>query len=222
MNSSVKLQAVFFDLDGTLIDSAPDLVTATNKTLAHYGMPPRTAAEIRGFIGQGLRELIKQSIDDKHQVMLGEIEKNFIHYYNKHLADQSKLYDGTLDLLESLHKKVKVYLLTNKNESSTMILMKHFKLEKYFTKIFGGDTFAPRKKPDPVAIESVYAECRVKPLGLAMVGDSWVDVKTGRNANALTLMHKNGYAKEGELERAAPDFIYHNMIELSQKISEHL
>jgi phosphoglycolate phosphatase-like HAD superfamily hydrolase len=55
-----------------------------------------------------------------------------------------------------------------------------------------------------------------------MVGDSWVDVKTGRNANALTLMHKNGYAKAGELEKAAPDFIYDNMIELSQKIAEHL
>lgn len=218
----MKLQAVFFDLDGTLVDSAPDLVTATNKTLAEYGLPPRTPEEIRGFIGQGLRELIKKSIGEKHQVLLEEIESRFIHYYDKHLADESVLYVGTIDLLESLQKKAKLYLLTNKNESSTRILIKHFDIEKYFSGIFGGDTFKPRKKPDPVAIESVYADCRVKPLGLAMVGDSWVDVKTGKNANALTLMHKHGYAKPGELEHAGPDYIYQNMFELSQKIAEHL
>nr|WP_156883553.1 phosphoglycolate phosphatase [Salipiger mucosus] len=190
------MQAVVFDLDGTLIDSAPDLHAAANKVLAAEGVPPITFAQARSFIGHGSADLIRKVMlasglgedPDEHARLL----EAFMVHYNGPPALTTP-YPGVLDALARLEgSRVTMGLCTNKPGGPTEIALRHFGLERFMRVAAHGDTLEARK-PDPAPLHHVFAELGA-PGGL-YVGDSEVDAETAERAGLPFALYTEGYRK---------------------------
>ena len=149
------VQAVAFDLDGTLCDSVPDLAAAANATRAHMGLPPLPAHIVESYVGDGLANLVHRVLTDKRdeEAPQSEWEQGFsffIRYYRDHLSDFTRPYPETeagLILLKTLG--IPLVVITNKNEMLAVELLKQLGLADYFSLILGGDSLA-EKKPSPL------------------------------------------------------------------------
>jgi len=209
--------AVVFDLDGTLIDTAPDLHAATNHALAQAGRDGITLAQCRDMIGDGLVKLIELGlaatggpVEDPSMDRL--VASAFAHYAG-HLTDNSKTYDGVIETLESLAAaKVPMAVCTNKPAGFSRRLLADLDLARYFKAILGGDSFLVRK-PDPAHLLGT-----LEPLGVAardaiMVGDSATDVAAARNAGVPVIVTSYGYTQTPPAELGA-DAVVDNFLEL--------
>jgi phosphoglycolate phosphatase len=199
--------AVVFDLDGTLVDTAPDLHAATNHALAQAGRDDITLTQCRGMIGEGLRRLIELGmvatggpVDDDAMDRL--VASAFAHYAG-HLTDNSNIYDGVIEVLESLAAaKVQMAVCTNKPAGFSRRILADLGLARYFQAILGGDSFLVRK-PDPAHLLGT-----LEPLGVAakdaiMVGDSGTDVVAARNAGVPVIVMSYGYTQTPPAELGA-------------------
>ena len=186
--------AYLFDLDGTLVDTAPDIDAALNFSLKQAGLNSVTEDLTRHWVGHGSRTLIKKALD--HQDAQREIEpllKDFIHYYENNIANHSKPYPNVESTLASLKDGgAKLAVVTNKLMSLTTLLIQELNLEQYFTSVVCGDsTKSPKPSPEPVFLamrnlDSSAAES-------LFVGDSETDVNAARNANISVVCMRDGY-----------------------------
>ena len=192
--------AIVFDLDGTLIDSAPDIHVALNKTLADEGAPAVTLAQTIGFIGHGIPNLVRQArealaIDPARQEPM--TAAMFAHY----LAAPSVLtrpYEGVVDCLDALTAaRHPLGLCTNKALEPTLEILDALDLRRFFGAVIGGDSL-PQKKPDPAPLKATFAQIGAP---LLYVGDSEVDAATARAAGVAFALFTEGYRKTavGEL-----------------------
>ncbi len=180
------IQAVFFDLDGTLLDTALDLAFALNHVLAHHNRAPIDFAEFRYHIYGGSKTIIKAGFDiDETHADYETIRQAFLTAYREHLTEQTTLFPGmpnVLDVLDQRH--IPWGIVTNKPDWLTQPLLKHFKLHHRCCCIISGDTVTPRKPhPAPLLAACRYTNC--KPHQAVYVGDTLTDVQA---ANAA-LMH---------------------------------
>ena len=177
-----NLEAVIFDLDGTLLDTLEDLANATNWALRHNGMPERTLAEVRGFVGNGVRKLIERSVPDgEANPLFEQTFKDFKRYYVGHCQERTRLYDGIPEMLAALKTHgLRMAIVSNKLQAGVDELY-----EQYFkdtVEVAIGERPELRRKPAPDMVELAMRELGVTKDEAIYVGDSDVDLQTARNS----------------------------------------
>lgn len=172
-----------FDLDGTLIDSRLDLMHAVNATRAHADRGPLPAGQIFSYVGDGAPVLIKRAMGpDAGEAEVRDALEFFLDYYRDHALDYTVLYPGVRESLARMHKTgAKLAVLTNKPVGISHRVLEGLGIAPFFFQVYGGNSFG-FKKPDPIGIETLCAEAGAAPEETWMVGDTYIDVQTARNA----------------------------------------
>lgn len=190
-------RAVIFDLDGTLVDTAPDLMRATNFVLAGMGRRSLEMAEVRAFVGHGARALLTRGLAATGGLPEGyDVEpdyKRFVAYYSENIAAGSAPFPGLVPLLERLKDEgVGLGVCTNKLEGLSVQLLEALDLAKYFGAVVGPDTIGVAK-PDPKPFFEAVNRLNLESPRAIMVGDSETDVLTARNAGVPVIAVPFGY-----------------------------
>jgi phosphoglycolate phosphatase len=207
----VKRRLVVFDLDGTLIDSSRDLATAVNAALRHFApaLPPVPLETVRSFIGSGARVLMARSVAhvgldrDPEEVLPA-----FLSAYGRCLLDTTRLYDGVEQALAALGGHA-LAVLTNKPGDMSRTILDGLGVGRRFVRVYGGGDL-PSRKPDPEGIFRLLAESGLPPEDAAMVGDSAIDVRTGRAAGIRTIGVSYGF-DWASLTAEPPDIVIDDM-----------
>jgi phosphoglycolate phosphatase len=187
-------KGVFFDLDGTLADTAPDLVAAANLLRAARGLAPLPYEVLRPTASAGARGLIQGAFGyDNQHPQFEELRDEFLANYEKNICVHSKLFDGMDDLLQELEKEQVLWgIVTNKVERFTHPLLKLMSLHERSAAIVGGDT-TPHSKPHPAPILKAAEICNINPAQCLYVGDDLRDIEAGRAAGMKTVAAAYGY-----------------------------
>jgi phosphoglycolate phosphatase len=196
---------LIFDLDGTLVDSKKDLTSSVNHVRMSFGLSPLTEFEIAGFIGDGAQMLIQRALGA--EVSDPDVQTGlqlFLSYYREHMLDESVLYPGVHEALERL-SDCSLAVLTNKPIRFSRTMLEGLGILDRFAAVYGGNSFE-RKKPDPVGVFQIVKDTNAHLDRAWMIGDSAVDVLTGRGAGIRTCGVSWGYAVE-TFEHAPPDFL---------------
>lgn len=191
-------RVVVFDLDGTLVDSSGDLAAAVRAALERIapGTPPPSLAQVRDFIGNGARVLVERSLRAAGlDRPAEEVLPVFLECYGERLLDTTDLYPGARKALDALADR-RLAVLTNKPGDLSRRLLEALSLTARFERIVGGDD-RPTRKPDPEGLLWILEQLGVGPEAAVMVGDSAVDVQTGRAAGVFTVGFSGGYDPEG-------------------------
>lgn len=188
---------IAFDLDGTLIDTAPDLLTALNLVLREAELAPISASPARGLVGGGARVMIERGLAAHgmrvNESELDRMQARFLAYYEDHLADRSQPFPGTVEALDAFAaRNARLVVVTNKYERYAVKLLAALGLAPRFAVIAGPDTFGARK-PDPGHLLGAVARAGGDAAATIMVGDSVVDVATARAANVPVVAVSYGY-----------------------------
>ena len=201
------VRCVMFDLDGTLVDTAPEIADAVNDSLRRLGRPAASEEQVRGWIGHGAREMLGKALT---AAGVGATSANaqwesFRHDYLERCGTRSRVYPGVVPMLERLRAAgTNLALLTNKESAfAHRVLVKH-DLNAYFDAIVAGDTL-PVKKPHPDTIRHLLEAFGAEPGQALLIGDSAVDVRTARAAGVEVWLVRHGYANELLEGADAPD-----------------
>jgi phosphoglycolate phosphatase len=208
---------VVFDLDGTLVDTAPDLINALNFVLDREGLPPVPLDSARNMIGAGARRLIERGLEVEGRAASFEdvtrLTSDFIDYYAAHIADASRPFEGlesALDELGALGYRFAV--CTNKLEWLSKLLLDQLGLSSRFSAICGADTFGV-SKPDPAILQQTIARAGGRLSSAIMVGDAGPDIGVARRAGIPVIGVGFGYT-EVPIADFKPDRLIHHMREL--------
>jgi phosphoglycolate phosphatase len=210
----MQWKLVVFDLDGTLIDSAMDLVVAVNATRRKFGLDELPAATVASYVGNGAPMLIRRAMGEGcSEERLAEALDAFIRYYHDHALDYTILYPGVRGTIRQLRNAgVQCAVLTNKPVRISQIIVDGLGLKDSFFRVYGGNSFAT-KKPDPEGLLTLVAEAGCAPEEALMVGDSRVDIETARNAKCGSCGVTFGLQPE-TLNDPRPDYVIDAMAEL--------
>jgi len=193
-------RAVLFDLDGTLIDTAPDLAVAAERTFADLGRPPRAMDDIRRFVGKGIPHLMRRSLSEGMDQPADEAEiERAVNIFREHYAEvnglYSRVYPGILDTLKVLREQGRMLAcVTNKTANFTLPLLHKLALDEWFDTVVSGDTL-PVKKPDPAMLHHACEHFGLAPQQALMVGDSANDADAARAAAMPVLLVTYGYSE---------------------------
>jgi len=214
-----KIKLLIFDLDGTLIDSRLDLVHSVNAMLKHLGRPELPGDVIASYIGDGAPMLVRRALGDPRDegVVKAGLE-HFLAYYRVHKLDHTHVYDGIKAMLTVIRNSNgisrQMAVLTNKPVIPSRAIVEALGLGEFFIHVYGGNSFST-KKPDPHGAQTILREAKTHPEETLMVGDSSVDVITGRNANLWTCGVTYGFAPHTLCE-APPDVTVDSPHELAE------
>jgi phosphoglycolate phosphatase len=210
-------RTVVFDLDGTLVDTAPDLIAALNHVLGREGLPPLPFESARNMIGAGARKLIERGLEVEGRVTtvedLNRLTRDFIDYYAAHIADASRPFEGlevALDELKALGCRFAV--CTNKLEWLSKRLLDQLGLSGRFSAICGADTFGVAK-PDPIILQQTVAQAGGSIATTIMVGDAGPDVGVARRAGVPVIGVEFGYT-DVPIAELKPDRLIGHMRDL--------
>jgi phosphoglycolate phosphatase len=212
-----SVRTVVFDLDGTLVDTAPDLINALNFVLDREGLPPVPLHSARNMIGAGARRLIERGLElEGRAASVGDITRltdDFIAYYAEHIADVSRPFEGLESALDDLGKRgYRFAVCTNKLEWLSKLLLDRLGLSARFSAICGADTFGIAK-PDPAILQQTVARAGGDISCAIMVGDAGPDIGVARRAGIPVIGVGFGYT-EIPIAELKPDRLIHHMNEL--------
>jgi phosphoglycolate phosphatase len=210
-------RTVVFDLDGTLVDTAPDLINALNYILDREGMPPVPLQSARTMIGAGARKLLERGLElDGRTVALEDLDRltrDFIDYYADHIADASRPFEGLESALDDLAARgYRFAVCTNKLEWLSKLLLDRLGLSARFSAICGADTFGV-SKPDPAILRQTVARAGGEMSSTVMVGDAGPDIGVARRAGVAVIGVRFGYT-EVPIAELKPDLLIGHMSEL--------
>ncbi len=205
---------IMFDLDGTLVETAPEIFDAVNDTLRHFALPLVTQQQVNDWIGHGTRELLIQALVFSGKMneetvrasdSLALIVSRFDRHYQQRCGTRSQLYPQVRETLTALRGQgVKLAVVTNKEGRYTTTVLNAHSLTPLLDAVVSGDSF-PAKKPDPTGVQSCLCQFGVSPERALFVGDSRIDVATARNAGVRVWMLPYGYNMGQPIEDCAPD-----------------
>jgi phosphoglycolate phosphatase len=205
---------VMFDLDGTLIETAPEIADATNDTLAQFGLPAVTQQQVNDWIGHGTQTLLVQALAATQGISqeavraaasFADISVAFVQHYGLRCGTRSHLYPYVREVLHILKGQgVKLAVVTNKEKRYTQVVLDAHQLAPLFDRVISGDTFTT-KKPTPVGIEACLSQFGVARERALFVGDSSIDVATARNAGVPVWVLPYGYNMGEPIESCQPD-----------------
>lgn len=207
-----RLRLVVFDLDGTLVDSKQDLAQSVNAMRTEMGLAPLPIDLIGSYVGHGVKLLVSRSLGP--DATAENVEKGlayFLDYYRRHMLDNTAPYPGVAETLEKL-KGHKMAVLTNKPVIFSREMLSRLGFAQYFCHVYGGNSF-PRKKPDPMGLNTLMEDLGISAQETLMVGDSDTDILTGRNAGVLTCGVTYGFGAH-TLQMVSPDLLIDDMREL--------
>ena len=209
--------AIVWDLDGTLIDSAPDLGTALNALLREHGQAEQGSREVRSMIGDGAARLVERGFAASGHIVrdaqLSRLVQRFMTIYAECATDETRPYPGALEALQQIRDAgIRQGICTNKPEAITRQILLDLSLAEYFDAVVGGDT-TPKKKPDPLPLRDCLQALGVNPIDSLMIGDSAVDVATAKAANMPVGLVTHGYSRE-PVENLPADFLIYDLSSL--------
>ena len=221
---------ILFDLDGTLVDTAPDLMTAHNHVMKKFGYSTRSVDEIRNLVGKGAAVLIGRSIwgsakkefsritDEK---IKNEMVKEFISFYGKNIVKDSKLIKGVLEFLKwAKSKNISMGVCTNKQEHLAIDLLKKIEIYDYFEYVAGGNTFE-YCKPDPRHLTSIIEIMNGDIKKSLMFGDSENDADAAKSAGIPMILVEDGYTDK-KVEQIYHNHLIKDFISMEKIILEYL
>jgi phosphoglycolate phosphatase len=191
-------RAVLFDLDGTLVDSVPDLCVAVNEVLTGLGYSTLSEAEVRGYVGDGARSLLARALSgnvvgDADATVVERAWGPFMAAYEAQLCVRSQLYPGVAETLRQLHGEgYRLGVVTNKPLRFVAPLLEHLGVLDCFGVCLGGDSLSQRK-PDPAPLVHAMTALEVTATTTVMVGDSLNDIRAGQAAGCLVIAVSYGY-----------------------------
>ncbi len=221
-----NVEAIFLDLDGTLVDSVPDLTVAVDAMLAQLGLPPRGEERVRQWVGNGAEMLIRRALVDNLEgnAPAELVERGrpiFNAVYQDNLAVGSQLYPGVLEGLRTLQALgYRMACITNKPTVFAKPLVEQLGIGVFFDLVLGGEC-APRKKPAPDALLLTAGRMGVDIHRVLMVGDSKNDVQAARNAGCRGVVAvPYGYNHGEDIRAAKPDLVIESLAELSAYLNK--
>lgn len=192
---------LLFDLDGTLVDSLPDLATALDLLRAENGLPPLTREAVRAAVGDGARKLVERCLPAG--VFREEQLQRFLVLYGQHLVEETRPYDGIPALLQALRDRgTPLGVVTNKPVALSRALLEGLGLAPFFTVVLGGDS-GPTKKPDPWMIHAALAATGGTPKTALVIGDHHTDLRAGQAAGCRTVFCGWGFGHDDGLRPTA-------------------
>jgi phosphoglycolate phosphatase len=211
------VRTVVFDLDGTLVDTAPDLIKALNFVLDREGLPPVPLHSARNMIGAGARRLIERGLEVEGRAAspadITRLTSDFIDYYAAHIAEDSHPFDGLEDALDDLGMRgYQFAVCTNKLEWLSKRLLDQLGLSPRFAAICGADTFGV-SKPDPVILQQTVARAGGQLSSTVMVGDAGPDIGVARRAGIPVIGVEFGYT-DVPIADLKPDLLIGHMRDL--------
>lgn len=195
----MAFETVVFDLDGTLVDSAPDLAEALNRVLAEHALPPVTTAAVRHMVGEGAARMIARGFAAAGRPV-GDpppdaLRRSFLAHYAECLADSTRPFPGAEDALRRLAADGRrLAVCTNKPEGMSRALLETLGLAHWFRAVLGGDSLTVRK-PDPRHLVAAIRAAGGDPRSAAMVGDSLPDAEAARGAGVAAIIVTFGYTR---------------------------
>ena len=221
---------ILFDLDGTLVDTAPDLMNAHNHVMKKFGYETKTTNDIRKLVGQGAGSLIGRSLWGQAKKEFGQIDdeklkeemvSEFIDFYKKNIVKESKLVNGVEDFLKwSKNNNISMGVCTNKQEYLAIDLLKKIKIYDYFEYVAGHNTF-DFCKPDPRHITNVIEIMQGNIKKSLMIGDSETDGNASKAAGVTFILLKDGYT-EKKVEEIPHDYLIKDFVGIEKIISKYL
>lgn len=210
--------AYLFDLDGTLVDTAPDLARALNACLLGASLPGVTVEQARHWVGHGARHSLLQALKhhqlDLEPITVDRLLEHFLDYYADHVAESSTPYDSVIDTLDSLYDSgKKLAVVTNKPTRFTMPLLTAMCMNDYFRVVICGDT-AERPKPAPDPILLGLEQLDVPAKQTLMVGDSITDVNAAKAAGVDVACFLAGYNQGIDVHTLEPTYVFAGMKEI--------
>lgn len=197
---AAQLRVLVFDLDGTLIDSNQDLTASVNAALGQMGRPALSLEQVAAFVGNGVPALVERALAATGGASASEAATAvalMLGHYERHPLEATRLYPGVAELLPVLAARYDLAVLTNKPQAPAREILAGLGVAKNFIAIYGGDSFAA-KKPDPMGLRAILGAetlgAATAPAAALMVGDSAVDIQTGRAAGAWTCVVNYGFA----------------------------
>jgi phosphoglycolate phosphatase len=215
------IKLVIFDLDGTLIDSRLDLVHSVNAALRHIGRQELPDHVIASYVGDGAPILIQRALggESVDEAVVREGLRFFLSYYREHKLDHTTVYAGVPEALAVIQsgsgdQPRTLAVLSNKPVVPSRAIVEALGLGRFFSEVYGGNSFAT-KKPDPEGACRLLEEHGASPEETVIVGDSHVDIETGRNAGLRTIGVMYGFAPQ-TLHHPAPDVLVDAPAELAE------
>ncbi|MER8804350.1 phosphoglycolate phosphatase [Mesorhizobium sp. M0998] len=211
-------KAILFDLDGTLVDSAPDIAAAVNELLAGHDLPPLRLDQVKAMIGGGIRKLVERAFAASGTPLLGsaldEANRVMAPIYRRHLTGRTGLMPGVREVLTHLHLSgIAMAVVTNKPQLAAREILLHFRLTEYLGAIVGGDAVT-YLKPAPDALLLALDLLQVEPRDTLMVGDSSADVAAARAAGMAVILLRGGYSQI-PVEELGADLVCDSLFDLS-------
>ena len=200
---------ILFDLDGTLVHTAPDLMRAHNYVMKKYGYDERKLSDIKKLAGRGSKTMLTKSIEELGKIkktadQIEKMTKEFVDYYSKNIVKESTLKRGALEFLSWCKKKsISMAICTNKQEHLSIDLLKKIKIYDFFEYVAGGNTFN-HNKPDPKHLTDTIEIIGGNIKNTLMIGDSETDSNASKSANIPFVLIKDGYTEKKSNE------IYHD------------
>jgi phosphoglycolate phosphatase len=215
-----RIRLLVFDLDGTLIDSRLDLIHSVNAMLQHIGRPALEGDVIASYVGDGAPALVRRAIGNTDdEALFRAAMEYFLGYYRIHKLDHTTVYAGIAEALASLADSTngvrrQMAVLSNKPVNPSRDIVQALGLGDFFVRVYGGNSFTT-KKPDPLGVRTILQETGIAADEALIIGDSSIDVLTGRNAGLWTCGVTYGFAPHS-LEEVPPDVLIESPGELGE------
>lgn len=216
---------MIFDLDGTLVDSAPDIALSLNLMLKELNYPSRNLTQVRDWMGNGAQRLIKRALTGQFdgepcEELFQHAHKLFLDRYAQHLCEESVIYPGVFEGLNALHNRSLILAcVTNKPRRFTPALLQALNLDQFFAHLICGDDL-PEKKPDPLPLLTILDKNKLQPSQALLVGDSASDIQAAQAANMKSFCVSYGYHQGKGVDALGANYIIDSVAELAHYIQQ--
>ena len=215
------IKLAIFDLDGTLVNSIDDLADAVNKALKECGFPTHSVEKYYYFVGDGVKNLIERALPEnfKSEENIIKVQAIFAKNYEKNYINKTHVYDGIIELSQELKKlNVKLAVASNKPDDFTKKIIAELFPKGLFDLVKGNTKGVPHK-PNPQIVEDILLKLEIEKSDCIFIGDTNVDIRTGKNAGMKTVGCLWGFRDLEELQKAGADFIVSHPLEILKQIN---